>query len=100
MLHENSDRMHSFVYFSLLGFGGLYAGLAMSIVLVYRGSGIINLATGAILMVSGFWNWWLTQQSPHLSWEVGLILTLIFSAVIGVLIELLVFWPLRNASPL
>jgi branched-chain amino acid transport system permease protein len=94
--------MQNFVFYGLLGLGlgGLYAGLAMGIVLVYRGSGIINLATGAVMMVCGFWNWWLTQQSPHLSWVLGLILTLLFAAVIGVAMELLVFWPLRKASPL
>jgi branched-chain amino acid transport system permease protein len=38
------------IYFALsgLGSGALIAGLALGVVLTYRGSGIINLATGAV----------------------------------------------------
>ena len=34
-----------------LGSGSLIAGIAIGIVLTYRGSGIINLATGAVAML-------------------------------------------------
>ena len=36
-----------------LGTGALIAGIALGIVLTYRGSGFINLATGAIAMLGG-----------------------------------------------
>ena len=40
-----------------LGAGAVIAGIAMAVVITYRGSGIINLATGAVAMVAayGFW---------------------------------------------
>ena len=40
-----------------LGSGSLIAGIALGVVLTYRGSGIINLATGAVAMVAGYSYW-------------------------------------------
>ena len=42
--------------FSLLGLGSgaLIAGIALGVVLTYRGSGIINLATGGMAMFAGY----------------------------------------------
>ena len=40
-----------------LGTGALIAGIALGIVLTYRGSGIINLATGAVAMLGGYSYW-------------------------------------------
>ena len=40
-----------------LGAGSLIAGIAIGVVLTYRGSGIINLATGAIAMLAGYSFW-------------------------------------------
>ncbi len=40
-----------------LGAGSLIAGIAIGVVLTYRGSGIINLATGAIAMLAGYCYW-------------------------------------------
>ena len=40
-----------------LGAGSLIAGIAVGIVVTFRGSGIINLATGAVAMVAGYTYW-------------------------------------------
>ena len=40
-----------------LGAGALIASLALGIVLVYRGSGIINVAIGAIAMLGAYFYW-------------------------------------------
>ena len=40
-----------------LGAGSLIAGIAIGVVLTYRGSGIINLATGAVAMLAGYSYW-------------------------------------------
>ena len=47
------------VLFAILGLGAgsLIAGIAIGIVLSYRGSGIINLSTGAIAMLAGYCYW-------------------------------------------
>ncbi len=48
--------MDQIILFALLGLGtgALIAGIGLGIVLTYRGSGVINLATGAISMVAGY----------------------------------------------
>ena len=51
--------MQQILLFILLGLGAgaLIAGLALGVVLTYRGSGIINLATGGIAMLAGYAYW-------------------------------------------
>ncbi len=51
--------MQQLLLFVLLGLGSgaLIAGIALAVVLMYRGSGIINLATGSIAMLSGYCYW-------------------------------------------
>lgn len=48
--------MKDIVLFVLLGLGAgaVIGGIAMAVVITYRGSGIINLATGAISMVAAY----------------------------------------------
>ena len=48
--------MDQVLLFALLGLGtgALIAGIALGVVLTYRGSGIINLAIGAVAMVAGY----------------------------------------------
>src|SRR5881397_422627 len=99
--------MEAFVLFALLGLGtgALIAGIALGIVLTYRGSGIINLATGAVAMVAGysFWSLQSDVQYAHgffgftLGTAPALVVTLLICALVGVLTELLVFRPLRTA---
>jgi branched-chain amino acid transport system permease protein len=102
--------MDQIVLYALLGLGtgALIAGIALGVVLTYRGSGIINLATGAVSMVAGYSFWSLRPdlQYTHgfFGFTVGtapaLVITLLVCAVLGVLMELLVFRPLRTAAPL
>ena len=51
--------MNEIVLFVLLGLGAgaVIAGIAMAVVVTYRGSGIINLATGAVAMVAAYSFW-------------------------------------------
>src|SRR5581483_11370269 len=96
--------MHQFVQFALygLGAGALIAGIALGVVLTYRGSGIINLATGAVSMVAGYSFWSLKNDffGFTLGTIPGIVVTLIVCAIVGVLMEVLVFRPLRTAAPL
>jgi branched-chain amino acid transport system permease protein len=91
--------MDQIVLFALLGLGtgALIAGIGLGVVLTYRGSGVINVATGAVAMAAGyaFYSLGTVVDTP-----VALIGTLAFTIVLGVAIELLAFRPLRNASPL
>jgi branched-chain amino acid transport system permease protein len=85
-----------------LGAGSLIAGIAIGVVLTYRGSGIINLATGAVAMVGGYSYWSLKTgiYGWHAPTAAALVVTLVVLVVLGVLIELVAFRPLRTASPL
>ena len=57
-----------------LGSGALIAGIALGVVLTYRGSGIINLATGGVAMFAGYAFWALTTDLLHLSTVPALLL--------------------------
>ena len=84
-----------------LGAGSLIAGIAIGIVLSYRGSGIINLSTGAVAMLAGYCYWSLRTgtrpwsappgfgevHQPYLSTAPALIVTAVFLLAVGLLIE-------------
>ncbi|HEX3834576.1 MAG TPA: branched-chain amino acid ABC transporter permease/ATP-binding protein [Solirubrobacteraceae bacterium] len=96
--------MKQIVLFILLGLGpgALIAGIALGVVLSYRGAGVINLATGAIAMVSGYAFWALRtdQLGVQMSTGPALLVGLAFVAAVGVAVELIAWRPLRTASPL
>jgi branched-chain amino acid transport system permease protein len=96
--------VQNILLFALLGLGegALIAGLAVSVVVFYRGSGTVNLSMGAIAMVAGYLYYSLDHGSFGFDppWPVSVVVTLIFVAVLGTVIELTVFWPLRSSSPL
>ena len=84
-----------------LGSGALIAGIALAVVLTYRGSGVINLSAGALAMVGGYAFWALTSgKIAALPTAVALACALAFTVAVGVLIEYAVFRPLRGASSL
>jgi branched-chain amino acid transport system permease protein len=88
--------------FSLLGLGSgaLIAGIALGVVLTYRGSGIINLATGGMAMLAGYAFWALRVDLLHWSAPPALIASLLIAMAVGALTELVAFRPLRTAAPL
>jgi sulfate-transporting ATPase len=98
-----------------LGNGGTFAALGLALVLVYRASGVINFATGAQALYAGYTYAFLRQGKlfliiPGLPTTVdlnhkfgmpdALLLTLVISALLGALLYVLVFRPLRYAPPL
>jgi branched-chain amino acid transport system permease protein len=90
--------MDELMLFALLGLGtgALIAGIGLGVVLSYRGSGVINVATGASAMVAGY----LFYALRHMPEVPAVILALGGTIVLGVATELLVFRPLRRSSPL
>jgi branched-subunit amino acid ABC-type transport system permease component len=80
-----------------LGLGALYALTAHGIVLVYRGSGVLNLAHGAIGMAGAYVQWELAAHHGVPYWP-AVACGVLVSAVLGVLTHLLVIRPLRRAS--
>src|ERR671930_375361 len=86
-----------------LGSGALIACIALAVVLTYRGAGIINLASGAMAMLSGYAFWSLTSGQyggVEFATAPALVLTLVITLLIGTLVQFVAFRPLRNAAPL
>jgi branched-chain amino acid transport system permease protein len=83
-----------------LGSGALIAGIALGVVLTYRGSGIINLATGGFAMLAGYAFWAIRIDLLHWSTGPALVASLVVVLVAGAATELIAFRPLRTASPL
>lgn len=96
--------MKELLLFALLGLGtgAVIAGMAASVVVSYRGSGIINLAIGGVAMVAAYAFWAFKNGFFNftLSTVPAFIATIAVSIVVGVIGELLVFRPLRTSSPL
>ena len=120
--------MSDIIFFLLLGLGigSLYAMLAAGLVIVYKGSGVINFAHGAMAMYGIFtfdaaWNRgelflpWRDPFPTHTvnlptritldsdgSWPLvpSLILALLMAALLGLVAHFLIFRPLKNAAPL
>jgi len=96
--------MDQILLFAVLGLGqgALIAGIALGVVVTYRGSGIINLSTGAVAMASAYIFWALTSGffGFTLPTAAALVAALVAALAIGVLIEVAVFRPLRTVSPL
>src|SRR5918998_731421 len=96
--------MRDILLFALLGLGSgaLIAGIALAIVLTYRGSGIINLATGGVAMLAGysFWSLRTGEYGTEFATAPALAITFVVTLAVGVAIELIAFRPLRNAAPL
>ena len=105
LLPHPETHMDQIILFALLGLGtgALIAGIGLGIVLTYRGSGVINLATGAISMVAGYLFFTLNTGGffgIELAVWPACIVGLIMALALGIACEYGVFRPLRNASPL
>ncbi len=132
--------MNQYLLFLVLGIGtgALYAGLAQGVLVAYRGSGVINLAQGAIAMygaytcyelratgrlmipplpnplalVEGVSSWFgvdvdlpdfptfVTIADGGLATWSAIVVSLGVAALVGVLLHVLVYRPLRQAPPL
>ena len=102
------DQITLFVVIGLTP-GALIAGIALGVVLTYRGTGVINMATGSVAMMSAYAYYGLRDNGylffPGLglgAWPLvpAVLVGLLVALGIGLLLELLVFRPLRGQSPL
>jgi branched-chain amino acid transport system permease protein len=97
--------MKEIFQFALLGIGegSLIAGIAVSLVLFYRGSGTINLAAGAVAMITGYVFWSLKTGffGGYQFGTVPALLISLFAAILqGLVMEYCAFRPLHAAPPL
>ncbi|WGL54087.1 branched-chain amino acid ABC transporter permease/ATP-binding protein [Nocardioides sp. BP30] len=97
-----------------LGNGAVFGALALAIVLTYRSSGVVNFGSGAIALYTAYIYAFLRQGKlllliPGLpdSWDFGtplgfwpaLLIALAVSALVGLVLYVLIFRPLRTAPP-
>jgi branched-chain amino acid transport system permease protein len=82
---------------SALSLGGLYALMALGLVIVYGILRLVNFAYGELIMVAGY-GLLLFGRSP-LPWIIVAVLSVIAALVAGVLMERVAFRPVRNTSP-
>jgi branched-chain amino acid transport system permease protein len=92
--------MHRFVSFTLDGItnGMIYAAVAMALVLIWRGTRIVNFAQGAMAMVTTYVAVSLVDR--HISYWVAFTVALVAGLVLGALVEVTLIRPVENKSPL
>ena len=110
--------MQQYLLFAIvgLGFGCIYAAISMGVVITYRGTGIINFATGAMAMWGAYVFDELNRTGdlvfpvaiiPHsvslgdglgsVPFPLAMTLAVLSCSLIGLLVHFLVFRPLRRA---
>ena len=77
--------------------GSVYALLALGYTMVYGIIKLINFAHGDIYMIGAFMGYYLIN-TLHLNFLVALILSMVGTAILGVVIEFLAYRPWRNST--
>ncbi len=92
--------MDAFLHQLLAGLstGGIYASVALALVMIYQATHHINFAQGEMAMFSTFIAWMFIQAGVPYWAAFGL--TVVLSFVIGAAIEVAVIRPMRNAPVL
>jgi branched-chain amino acid transport system permease protein len=77
--------------------GGIYGLYALGLVLVYRGSGVLNFAQAELGTFTLFLAWWaiVEQDQPYV---VGALFAVAVALAMGLAFERLAVWPLRAGS--
>jgi branched-chain amino acid transport system permease protein len=92
--------MDAFLHQVLAGLatGGIYASLALALVMIYQATHLVNFAQGELAMFATYIAWSLINAGvPY--WP-AFFLTVIFAFVLGVVIERVIIRPVENAPVL
>src|ERR1700737_106265 len=73
--------------------GTLYGVVAMSFVLIYKETQVVNFAQGELLLI-GAWVCWLLLTKYQVPFAIGMPLTLIFMFAFGIAIQILILRPM------
>mgnify|MGYP001614010195 CR=1 FL=1 len=81
--------------------GSLYALIALGFYLIYRTTGIFHFAHGVIFTIAAYLTYFF-YETLRLPFGLSLLIVIFSAALIGVVIEVFIYSPLRkqNASPL
>jgi ABC-type branched-subunit amino acid transport system ATPase component/ABC-type branched-subunit amino acid transport system permease subunit len=93
--------MQQVILFAILGLGvgGIYSLMSQGLIAIYRGTGVLNFAQGA-MGATGAYVAFNIYGHPGGSYVLGIIVGVLISAALGVLTHLVVMRPLRRASAL
>jgi branched-chain amino acid transport system permease protein len=81
-----------------LATGGIYASVALALVMIYHATHHVNFAQGELAMFSTYMAW--TLINAGMPYWVAFFLTVAFSFVLGVVIERVVIRPVENSPVL
>lgn len=87
------------LFFSGITLGAVYALVALGFVTIYRASQIINFAQGEFVMLGGVVTFFLLTE-VGLPYPLAALLACLLVVIIGLLMQLLVVYPLRKVSPI
>lgn len=73
--------------------GMLYGVVAMSFVLIYKASRVVNFAQGEFLLIGAWICWWVLTRY-QVPFVLGFAITLVFMLVFGVLLQVVVLRPM------
>jgi branched-chain amino acid transport system permease protein len=73
--------------------GALYGVVAMSFVLIYKASQVVNFAQGEFLLIGAWVCWWFMVHH-QVPFAFAMLLTFLFMLVLGVLLQVVVLRPL------
>ena len=92
--------MEAFLHqvFAGLATGGIYASLALALVMIYQSTNHINFAQGEMAMFSTYLAWSLINGGIPYWW--AFVLTVLISFVAGVIIERIIIRPVEHAPVL
>ena len=73
--------------------GLLYGVVAMSFVLIYKSSQVVNFAQGEFLLIGAWACWWLLAKFS-IPFYLAFLITLVFMTLFGILVQLIILRPL------
>ncbi len=93
--------MNDAIQFAIIGLGtsAAYTLLAQGLVLIYRGSGVVNFSQGALAMAAAFLFYHFRQEA-HWAVVPAIVVSIAAVTVLGWVVQRIIMRPLRGASPL
>ena len=81
-----------------LALGAIAALSGVGLLITYRATGVFNIAHGAVAMMSAYFFWQLTEGWGLPVWLAALVVLVLAAPLFGVLLERVVFRPLRSRA--
>lgn len=100
-IHQRGVPMKFLTHlFSGIGLGSIYAIIALGYTMVYGIAKMLNFAHGDVIMIGAFVMYTVAASALGSYSLVGILISIVVCALLGVIIEKVAYKPLRGASPL